>query len=581
MSRLKTLVEQRHGVDPLRGGHALCQGCGIPMVVRVVLGTITRPTVVVNATGCLEVATTRFPTTAWNVPWVHVAFENAAAVASGIEAAQRALARRHSLPSTEDVAIVVFAGDGGTYDIGMQALSGALERGHRFLFVCYDNEAYMNTGVQRSGATPFAAGTTTSPVGLESFGKAQKRKDMTAIAVAHHVPYVAQAASTYWHDLSLKVERAAAADGAAFVNVLTDCPVGWGHEPRLAPHVIGAAVETRFWPLYEVVDGRYRLTYEPLHPLPIERWLEGQQRFAHLLRPENAGVVELIQANRRPRLGRAPLALPRRRREGSIVMTFVYDFDERCEGGRALLGGKGLGLAEMTQLGLPVPFGFTVTTEACRVATERGRVAARRPGRDPRPRSPSRGADREAVRQRDEPAPALGALGRPGLDAGHDGDSSEPRHEPCDRSRRRPSRPGTSGSRSTPIAACCRCTASVVADIDGARFEQAIDRLKHDRGIELDSQLTASDFIELAGWFEEIFREETGSGVPDRSARAARLRGQGRLRVVGRSASARLPARVPHSGRPRNRRERDGDGVREPRRALRDGRLLQPKPRDG
>ena len=295
MSRLKTLVERRHGVDPLRGGHALCQGCGIPMVVRVVLGTITRPTVVVNATGCLEVATTRFPTTAWNVPWVHVAFENAAAVASGIEAAQRALARRHSLPSTEDVAIVVFAGDGGTYDIGMQALSGALERGHRFLFVCYDNEAYMNTGVQRSGATPFAASTTTSPAGLESFGKAQKRKDMTAIAVAHHVPYVAQAASTYWHDLSQKVERAARVDGAAFLNVLTDCPLGWGHEPRLVPHVIGAAVETRFWPLYEVVDGRYRLTYEPPDAIPIERWLEGQQRFAHLLRPENAGVVELIR----------------------------------------------------------------------------------------------------------------------------------------------------------------------------------------------------------------------------------------------------------------------------------------------
>jgi pyruvate ferredoxin oxidoreductase beta subunit len=265
------------------------------MVVRVVLGTITRPTVVVNATGCLEVATTRFPTTAWNVPWVHVAFENAAAVASGIEAAKRALARRESLPSAEDVAIVVFAGDGGTYDIGMQALSGALERGHRFMFVCYDNEAYMNTGVQRSGATPFGAGTTTSPVGLESFGKSQRRKDMTAIAVAHHVPYVAQAASTYWHDLSLKVERAASVDGPAFLNVLTDCPLGWGHEPRLAPHVIGAAVETRFWPLYEVVDGRYRLTYEPPKPLPVERWLEGQQRFAHLLRPENAELVELIQ----------------------------------------------------------------------------------------------------------------------------------------------------------------------------------------------------------------------------------------------------------------------------------------------
>jgi pyruvate ferredoxin oxidoreductase beta subunit len=190
----------------------------------------------------------------------------------------------------------VFAGDGGTYDIGLQALSGALERGHRFLFVCYDNEAYMNTGIQRSGATPFGASTTTSPSGLESFGKAQRRKDMTAIAVAHHVPYVAQAASTYWDDLSRKVEVAAAADGPAFINVLTDCPLGWGHEPRQSPHVIAAAVETCFWPLYEVVDDRYRLTYQPKTMRPIEDWLTGQARFAHLLKPENVGLVAEIQA---------------------------------------------------------------------------------------------------------------------------------------------------------------------------------------------------------------------------------------------------------------------------------------------
>src|ERR1051326_3609891 len=252
MSRLKTLVDNQNGVQPLRGGHSLCQGCGIPMVVRTVLGTIRTPTVVVNATGCLEVATSRYPTTAWNVPWIHVAFENAAAVASGVDAAQHALRRRNALPADREVAVVVFAGDGGTYDIGLQALSGALERGHRFLFVCYDNEAYMNTGVQRSGATPFGASTTTSPAGLESWGKAQRRKDMTAIAVAHHVPYVAQACASHWDDLSRKVERAAAADGPAFLNVLTDCPVGWGHEPRLGTKILDAAVDTHFWPLYEV-----------------------------------------------------------------------------------------------------------------------------------------------------------------------------------------------------------------------------------------------------------------------------------------------------------------------------------------
>jgi pyruvate ferredoxin oxidoreductase beta subunit len=293
VSRLKTLVRNQCGIPPLAGGHSLCQGCGIPLVVRTVLDSIEGPKVVVSATGCLEVATTRFPTTAWNVPWLHVAFENSAAVMSGVESAYRALRRRGRID--EEVTFVVFAGDGGTYDIGLQALSGALERGHRFVFCCYDNEAYMNTGVQRSGATPFGASTTTSPSGLAAVGKLQERKDMTAIAVAHHVPYVAQAASTHWDDLSRKAERAARADGPAFLNVLSDCPVGWGHEPRDFFRIVGAAVESRFWPLYEVVAGEYRLTYEPAHPVPVEEWLKGQKRFAHLLAPEAAELREHIQ----------------------------------------------------------------------------------------------------------------------------------------------------------------------------------------------------------------------------------------------------------------------------------------------
>ena len=262
-------------------------------------------------------------------------------------------------------------------------------------------------------------------------------------------------------------------------------------------------------------------------------------------------------------------------------MTFVYDFDERCEGGRALLGGKGLGLAEMTQLGLPVPCGFTVTTEACRVATERGELPPVVLDEILDHVHRLEASDREAVRQRDEPASALGALGRPGLDAGHDGNSSQPRHESRDRPRRRPSDRGQAVRVRRLSPPACRCTDRLSPDIDGARFEQAIDRLKHDRGIELDSQLTASDFIELAGWFEEIFREETGVEFPTDPREQLVCAVQGRLRVVGRAARARLPARVPHSGRPRNRRERDGDGVREPRRALRDRGLLQPKPGDG
>jgi pyruvate ferredoxin oxidoreductase beta subunit len=295
VSRLKALARNEHGVPPLRGGYALCQGCGVPMVVRTIGDSIDGPVVVVSATGCLEVATTRFPTTAWNVPWLHVAFENAAAVASGVESAYRALVKRGALPDDEQPTFLVFAGDGGTYDIGLQALSGALERGHRFVFVCYDNEAYMNTGVQRSGATPFGAGTTTTPVGVDSFGKAQQRKDMTAIAVAHHVPYVAQAASVHWHDLSLKAQRAAAAEGPAFLNVLTNCPVGWGHEPRETLDILNAAVDSCFWPLYEVVEGSYRLTYVPERIRPLEDWLRPQQRFAHLLRPDAAGFLEEIR----------------------------------------------------------------------------------------------------------------------------------------------------------------------------------------------------------------------------------------------------------------------------------------------
>jgi pyruvate ferredoxin oxidoreductase beta subunit len=292
VSRLKTIVRAER-VPPLRGGHSLCQGCGIPMVVRTVLDSIETPTVVISATGCLEVATTRFPTTAWNVPWLHVAFENSAAVASGVESAYRALRARNAID--DDLTFVVFAGDGGTYDIGLQALSGALERGHRFVFVCYDNEAYMNTGIQRSGATPFGASTTTTPSGTESLGKAQDRKDMTAIAVAHHIPYVAQAASSHWDDHSRKAAKAGHANGPAFLNVLTDCPLGWGHEPRISPHVVDAAVETCFWPLYEVADGQYRLSYRPKEKLPVERWLAPQKRFGHLLKPENAGSLEHVQ----------------------------------------------------------------------------------------------------------------------------------------------------------------------------------------------------------------------------------------------------------------------------------------------
>jgi pyruvate ferredoxin oxidoreductase beta subunit len=252
--------------------------------------------IVVNATGCLEVATSRYPITAWNVPWMHTAFENTAAVASGIEAAYKALKRRGTIPGGDkEVTIVAFGGDGGTYDIGLQALSGALERGHRFLYVCYDNGAYMNTGIQRSGATPYGADTTTSPVGPVSLGKMQQRKDLTAIAAAHHVPFVGQASGARWQDLSSKVERAVAMDGPAFLNVMSDCPLGWGHESRVGLEVMRAAQDSLFWPLFEIVNGEYALSYRPRKVIPVVDFLKMQKRFAHLFKPGNEAGLEAIQ----------------------------------------------------------------------------------------------------------------------------------------------------------------------------------------------------------------------------------------------------------------------------------------------
>lgn len=279
--RLRDLARREEAAPRFLGGHALCAGCGIPVVVRTVLNAIETPVVVVNATGCLEVATTRYPSTAWNVPWLHVAFENAAAVASGVETAERVLRRRGRLAG-ERPTVVVFAGDGGTYDIGLQALSGALERGHRLVYVCYDNEAYMNTGIQRSSATPAGARTTTTPVGPDALGKAQRRKDLTAIVAAHRIPYVAQAAISHVQDLAAKARRAAAADGPAFLNVLSACPLGWGTPTRDSILSVRLAVDSRYWPLFEIVDGRYRLTYEPARAVPVSEWVGGQERFRHL-----------------------------------------------------------------------------------------------------------------------------------------------------------------------------------------------------------------------------------------------------------------------------------------------------------
>jgi pyruvate ferredoxin oxidoreductase beta subunit len=289
MSTLRELPKE----ELLAPGHRMCAGCPVPTLVKMTLKALRGPTVVVNATGCLEVSTSIFPYTAWRLPWVHVAFENAAAVASGIEAGFKALMRKGRWGQKVDV--IAFGGDGGTFDIGLQALSGAMERGHDFLYICYDNEAYMNTGIQRSGSTTFGAATTTSPPGKRIPGKREWKKDLIGIAVAHDIPYAATASVAFWKDYISKVRKGIEVDGPAVIHAITPCPRGWRHDPSESIKVARLAVQTRFFPLYEVEKGKYRITLPVPNPLPVEELLKTQGRFRHLFKPENKWMIEEIQ----------------------------------------------------------------------------------------------------------------------------------------------------------------------------------------------------------------------------------------------------------------------------------------------
>jgi pyruvate ferredoxin oxidoreductase beta subunit len=279
--------------ERLSGGHRLCAGCGASTVVRQVLMGTKDYVVAGSATGCLEVATTIYPYTAWKIPFIHNAFENSAATMSGVETAYRALKKKGKI--TKEIKFVAFGGDGGTYDIGLQSLSGALERGHKFVYVCYNNEAYMNTGIQRSGATPKGASTTTAPAGKESHGKHQFKKDLTSIVAAHRIPYVAQASASNWNDLVTKSEKAFNADGPAFLNIIATCHRGWRFPQEKSIEISKLAVETGVWPLIEIENGIWRFTYKPKERKPVIEWLKSQGRFSHLFTEENKSIIDEIQ----------------------------------------------------------------------------------------------------------------------------------------------------------------------------------------------------------------------------------------------------------------------------------------------
>jgi len=272
-------------------GHRACIGCGEALAVRHVCKALGKNVIIVNATGCIEIISSLLPQTSWCVPWIHTLFENVAAVMSGIESAYKARVRKGKIPD-KDVKFVGFGGDGATSDIGLQALSGAMERGHNFLYCCFDNEAYMNTGIQRSSSTPYGAWTTTAPVGKKSIGQATWKKNMPEIAVAHKIPYVATACPSYPFDLMDKVKKGVEIEGPAYIHIFSPCPTGWRYPTNLTIEMGRLAVETGVFPLYEVINGEYRLSFDFPELKPVKEYMKEQRRFRHL----TDDIIEKIQA---------------------------------------------------------------------------------------------------------------------------------------------------------------------------------------------------------------------------------------------------------------------------------------------
>ncbi|KXS56397.1 MAG: pyruvate ferredoxin oxidoreductase [Candidatus Adiutrix intracellularis] len=282
------------GPDSLASGHRACQGCGEVLALRLLMKALGRDFMAVSATGCMEVCTSPFPQSAWEMPWLHVAFENAAAVAGGVDAGNVILRRKGKLPDKR-IPVVAIGGDGATADIGIQALSGALERYHEnFIYICLDNEAYMNTGIQRSSQTPFGASTTTSPAGSHSKGQSTWKKNMPAIAVAHNIPYVATGSPAFHLDLMNKIRRAAAIPGPAYLHIYAPCPTGWRMKAELSVESSRLAVNSRIFPLYEVIDGQYILNKKVDQPIPLVEYLKPQGRFRHLMSEDIAKIEERV-----------------------------------------------------------------------------------------------------------------------------------------------------------------------------------------------------------------------------------------------------------------------------------------------
>jgi pyruvate ferredoxin oxidoreductase beta subunit len=274
-------------------GYKTCYGCGLALSIRLSLKVLGKDTVVTVPPSCWASTISIYPEAWWRICWIHCLFEATASTASGIEAGYRILMEKGRL-ARRDIKSVGIAGDGGTADIGFQALSGALERGHDLLYICVDNEAYMNTGVQRSSLTPYGATTTNTPIGKAGIGQITQKKNMPFIVEAHNIPYVATATPGYPFDLMNKVRKAREIKGPTYIHILTGCPTGWKYPPNLTIEITKLAVQTGVFPLYEVENGHYKLNIDPPKLKPVEDYLKVQGRYRHLSSEERGKIQQKV-----------------------------------------------------------------------------------------------------------------------------------------------------------------------------------------------------------------------------------------------------------------------------------------------
>lgn len=292
---VKNLKQFSKSAEKFEGANLLCPGCAHGMIIREVLNSVDGHILIGNSTGCIEVSTAVYPYTSWDVPWIHIGFENSSTATAGAEAMYKALVRKGRYTG-EKPKFVAFGGDGSTYDIGFQWISGCFERGHDLTYICFDNEVYANTGGQRSGSTPLGSSTSTTPAGRVSYGKKEKKKDILAIFAAHGSPYVAQVAPNKWKDMNKKIKTALDTEGPTFINALSACTTEWRFDCNNTVEMMDLAVDSLVFPLYEIINGHeLHITYRPKNIIPVRDYLGVQGRFKHLFKPENEHIIEQWQ----------------------------------------------------------------------------------------------------------------------------------------------------------------------------------------------------------------------------------------------------------------------------------------------